>query len=190
MMSDVSDSASCAVMAHSVTIPFTPNGLGSALSQNKRIRVNSKNLRVSDARANLSCIAILTAFGLLSTVAIGSIIGVTHTGQGRLPWWHAAKLLASIVTWSQWLELLAWGVVTGALVAAGARRHGLTSLLALGALMAGALVPVGLIILANALVRIWPGTSGPMDEPVLTLLLLAYSLVVPWTFGRIIAFVL
>jgi len=80
--------------------------------------------------------------------------------------------------------------MTGALVAASTRRHRLRPFLAFGALIAGALVPVGLVILASALVRIWPGTTGPMDEPVLTLLLLAYSLVAPWTLGRIITFLL
>ena len=146
-------------------------------------------LRLPGARSSLAYIASLAALGLLSTIAIGSIIGLTRAGPRTLPWWHAAKLLASIVTWPQWLELLAWGVVTGALVSAGTCRHRFTPLLALSALIVGALVPVGLMILATALVRIWPGTTGPMDEPVLTLLLVAYSLVVPWTLGRIIAFV-
>jgi len=148
--------------------------------------VNSRTLR---ARSSPACIAALTGLGLLSTVAIGSIFGLTRTGERRLPWWHAAKLLVSIVTWPQWLELFAWGVVTGALLAAGTCRHPFTPLLALSALIAGALVPVGLVILATELVRIWPGTTGPMDQPVLTLLLIAYSLLVPWTLGRIITFV-
>jgi hypothetical protein len=109
-------------------------------------------------------------------------------GERRLPLWHAVKLLASMVTWPQWLELFLWALVTGALVAAGTWRHRFGLRLALCALVAGALVPVGLITLATALVRIWPGTTGPMDEPILTLILLAYSLVVPWTLGRIISF--
>jgi len=165
-----------------------PDWLRWPVVENKDGHVNSKSLRLPGVRLSLACIATLAAVGLLSTIAIGSIIGLTRTGQRRLPWWHAAKLLASIVTWPQWLELLAWGVVTGVLVAAGTCRHRFTPFLALGALIAGALVPVGLVILATALVRIWSGTTGPMDEPVLTLLLLAYSLVVPWTLGRIITF--
>jgi hypothetical protein len=91
-----------------------------------------------------------------------------------------------MMTWPQWLELFLWALVTGALVAAGTCRRQFGLRLALGALLAGAIVPVGLLTLATALVRIWPGTTGPMDEPVLTLILLAYSLVVPWTIGRII----
>jgi hypothetical protein len=159
------------------------------LVKNKDERVSSKKLRIVGARSSLACIATLAALGLLSTVAIGSIIGLTQTGQQKIQWWHAAKLLASIVTWPQWLEFLAWGVATGALVAAGMYRHRFGALLALGALIAGALVPVGLVFLATALVRIWPGTTGPMDQPVLTLLLLAYSLAVPWALGRVVTFV-
>jgi uncharacterized membrane protein YozB (DUF420 family) len=152
-------------------------------------RVISKNIRSAGPRSGLACIAILAALGLLATIAIGSVIGITQIGQHRPSLWHAAKLLASMVTWLQWLELFSWAVVTGVLVAAGTYRHRFGLLLALGAVLAGALVPVGLITLATALVRIWPGTTGPMDEPVLTLILLAYSLVVPWTLGRIITFV-
>jgi hypothetical protein len=163
-----------------------PNWLRWPLVAHKVAHVNSNSIRVSGARSCLTCIAILAALGLAATIATGSVIALTPTGRGRLAWWHVAKLLASMVTWPQWLELLAWAVLTGVLVAAGARRHRFRSLLALAALIAGALVPVGLVILAKALVRIWPGTTGPMDEPVLTLLLLAYSLVVPWTLGRII----
>jgi hypothetical protein len=90
-----------------------------------------------------------------------------------------------MVTWPQWLALLLWALVTGLLVAVGTWRHRFGPRLALGALIGGALVPVGLMILARAMIRIWPGTTGPMDEPVLTLLLLAYSVAAPWTLGRI-----
>jgi len=151
-----------------------------------------KNIGFAGARSSLACIAMLAALGVVSTTAVGSVVGITRTGQRRIPLWHAAKLLASIVTWPQWLEFFLWAVVTGALVATGtyrqAFRHRSGSLPALGALLAGALVPVGLVILATALVRIWPGTTGPFDAPALTSILLAYSLVVPWTFGRIITF--
>jgi hypothetical protein len=92
-----------------------------------------------------------------------------------------------MVTWPQWLGLLFWAVVTGVLVAAGAWCHRFGARLALGALFAGALVPVGLMILARYLIRTWPGTTGPLDEPALTLLLVAYSLIAPWVLGKIIA---
>jgi hypothetical protein len=139
---------------------------------------------VGGATATRASIATLGGIGLLSTVAIGTVMALTRAGQRGLPWWRAARLLASMVTWPQWLALLLWAVVTGVLVAVGTWRHRFGPRLALGALIAGALVPVGLMIVARAMIRIWPGTTGPMDEPVLTLLLLAYSAVAPWALGR------
>jgi hypothetical protein len=130
-------------------------------------------------------VALLAAVGLLLTTTIGLTTGVTLSWRAA-SWWHTANYLAATVSWPQWLGLITWAIVTGALISAGIRRRSIGLLLALAALLAGALVPVGLVVLAGALNHVWPGTTGPTDAPVLTFLLLAYALVIPWTLGRAI----
>jgi hypothetical protein len=66
------------------------------------------------------------------------------------------------------------------------RRRSLGPLLAVAAVVAGGLVPVGLVFLAGALNHVWPETKGPTDVPAFALILLLYSLVTPWVFGRAI----
>ncbi len=127
-------------------------------------------------------VAVPASVGFLIATTIGMTTGVVLKSSGS-SWWHTAHYLAALLTWSQWLGLGAWAVVTGALVSAGARRLSLGLLLAVVALFAGALVPVGLVLFAGALNHVWPGTTGPTDVPALTLLLLLYSLVFPWALG-------
>jgi hypothetical protein len=110
----------------------------------------------------------------------------------RLDWPRVSRGAGEIrggiprVSWPYWLGLITWAAVTGALVSAGIRRRSIGFPLALAALLTGALVPVGLVLLAGGLNHVWPGTTGPTDAPVMTGLLFAYALVIPWTLGRLI----
>jgi hypothetical protein len=128
-------------------------------------------------------VAVAAAVGLLMTATIGMTTGFTLGMRGSSSW-RAARYLAALMTWPQWLGLGAWAVLTGVLVSAGVRRSLVGTLLPVMAFFAGALVPVGLVFFAGALNHVWPGTTGPTDAPALTLLLLLYSLVVPWGLGR------
>jgi hypothetical protein len=145
-------------------------------------QVESRNPIFGGASFGYLLVAVPASVGFLMATTIGMTTGVILRSSGS--WWHTARYLATLVTWSQWLGLGAWAVITGALVSAGVRRSSLGILMALMALSAGALVPVGLAFFAGALNHVWPGTSGPTDVPVLTLLLLLYSMVVPWALGR------
>jgi hypothetical protein len=139
------------------------------------------------ARVARPCpVAAFAAAGLLVMTTIGLTLGVTLRWRGS-SWWQTAKFLASTVTWVQWLGLIVWASLTGALIAAGTSHRAPGLLIALSALIAGAVVPIGLLLFAGALNHVWPGTTGPLDRPLLTLLLLAYSLITPWSLGRAIA---
>jgi hypothetical protein len=146
-------------------------------------QAESRNPTSGGASPGYWTVAMPAAVGLLMTATIGMTTGF-NLGMRGSSWWRSAHYLAALVTWPQWLGLGAWAVLTGALVATGVRRSLVGTLLPVMALFAGALVPVGLVFLAGALNHVWPGTTGPTDAPALTLLLLLYSLVVPWGLGR------
>ncbi len=107
----------------------------------------------------LIAVAVFAAAGFLVMTTMGLILGVTLGWRGS-SWWQTAKLLASTVTWVQRLGLFVWASLTGILVAAGTRHRVLGLLLALSALTAGAVVPIGLVLLAGALNHVWPGTTA------------------------------
>ncbi len=50
------------------------------------------------------------------------------------------------------------------------------------ALVAGAVVALGLVFFGGAMSGLWPRTNGP--DPVLTFALLVYSVVAPWGLGK------
>lgn len=147
-------------------------------------QIESRNPILGGTSFGYLAVAVPASVGFLMASTIGMTTGVVLKSSGS--WWHTAHYLAALLTWSQWLGLGAWTVVTGALVSAGVRRSSLGLPLAVMALFAGALVPVGLVFAAGALNHVWPGTSGPTDVPALTLLLLLFSLVFPWALGRAI----
>jgi hypothetical protein len=136
-------------------------------------------------RGGYLAVAVLAAVGLVLTSTIGMTTGVTLGWIGT-SWWHNAKYLASLVSVWQWLGLIAWAALTGALVSTGVRRRSLALPLAIAAALAGGIVPVGLVFLAGALNHVWPDTKAPTDVPALTLILILYSLVTPWVLGRAI----
>jgi hypothetical protein len=133
---------------------------------------------------NTLAVAALAAAGLVLSTTMGISVGVTVRSRGDASWWHTARYLASIVSGPQWLGLIVWAAVTGALISVGLRRCSLGIWLGLAAMLAGAVVPVGLVFVAGGLNHVWPGTTGPTDVPALTLVLLVYSLVSPWLLGR------
>lgn len=147
-------------------------------------QVESRNPISGGASFGYLTVAVTASVGFLMASTIGMTTGVMLKSSGS--WWHTAQYLAALLPWSQWLGLGAWAVVAGALVSAGVRRSSFGLRLAVMALFAGALVPVGLVFVAGALNHVWPGTTGPGDVPALTLLLLLYSLVFPWALGRAI----
>jgi hypothetical protein len=128
----------------------------------------------------------LAAVGLLLTTWIGLVTGL-HSWNYPTAWWNTARYTASITTLPQWSALIAWAGLTGVLIALSARRHRLGLRLALATFIAGAFVPVCLVLLAGQLNKIWPGSTGPLDRPFLTLILVVSSLVIPWTLGRVIS---
>jgi hypothetical protein len=142
-----------------------------------------RNATSGGALPGYLAVTLAAAVGLLMTATIGMTTGFVLGMRGS-SWWRAAHYLAALVTWPQWLGLGAWAAITGALVSTGVRRSVVGTLLPVMAFFAGALVPVGLVFFAGALNHVWPGTNGPTDAPALTLLLLLYSLVVPWGLGR------
>jgi hypothetical protein len=98
--------------------------------------------------------------------------------------WQMLKFLASITTPLQWGEFAAWGTITGILIATGVSAASVHRSRAWAVLAAAALVPIGLVLLAHQLNRIWPNTARPTEVPIMALLLALYSLVIPWLLGR------
>src|SRR5271154_2222016 len=94
------------------------------------------NTTTREGRAPIA-LASFAAAGFLVVTTMGLSLGVT-LGWRASSWWQTAKFLASTVTGAQWLGLIVWASLTGILVAAGTRHRVLGLLLALSALIAGA----------------------------------------------------
>jgi hypothetical protein len=150
----------------------------------------------SPTRWSVAVVATLAALGQLLTWVVGT---VTSMSQGIHPaaWWQTARLVGSVVTAGPYVALIVWAAITGALVAAGTRgrawparwrnaRLPLAAFSGGAAFAAGALVPMGLTWLHGSLGRVWPDAEGLADAPLMTLLLFAYSLLIPWLLGRLI----
>jgi hypothetical protein len=141
-------------------------------------------------------VPLMAALGQLLTWAVGTVTGM-NWGMHPSAWWHTARFLLSLVSPAQCAAVIAWAAITGALVAAGTRgrawpvrwrsgRLPLAAFAGCAAFVAGTLVPMGFTLLAGSLGRVWPNTEGPFDAPVMTVLLMAYSLLIPWLLGRLI----
>jgi hypothetical protein len=117
-------------------------------------------------------------------------LGLAAATWLKLPhasWWRTVTYMALATTALQWMELIIWALLTGALFAIAPRVRSVRPVLAVCALIMGALIPIGLILVGGALNQIWPGTTGPTDKPQLTFILVAYSLLCPWLSGRALA---
>jgi hypothetical protein len=149
---------------------------------------SSAELRVPGF-AVIASLASLGAFLMLVAAAAGMEIsflaGRVDPGHLYLSWRREILFLVSQVTGPYLLTVVfVWAILTGILIAIGAgiRQQRLRPKLAMTALLGGAIVALGLAFFAEALSGLWPRTNGP--DLLLTLLLLAYSLVAPWSLGR------
>ena len=141
---------------------------------------------------SFSVIAGLASLGafLMLIVAAASmeiifLAGHVDPGHLYISWRREILFLVSKVTGPYLLTVVfAWTILTGMLIAIGAGigRQRLRPKLAWTALLAGATVALGLALFGQASSGLWPRANGP--DPVLTFLLLAYSLVAPWSLGR------
>jgi hypothetical protein len=139
-----------------------------------------------------SLIAGLAALGALLTLVVATagmmisfLAGHVDPGPLYLSWRHETLFLVSKVTGPYLLTAaFAWAILTGILIVIGAgiEKPRLSPMLAV---LAGAIVALGLVLVGQAFSGLWPRPNG--HDPVLTFLLLAYSLVAPWSLGRMTA---
>jgi hypothetical protein len=134
-------------------------------------------------RQNYFPFLFLSAIGSLATATLG-LATATWINLPHASWRRTVTHMALATTAQQWMELIVWALLTGALFAVAPRVRSVRPVLALCALIMGALIPIGLILVGGALNQIWPGTSGPTDKPQLTFILAAYSLLCPWLSAR------
>jgi hypothetical protein len=149
----------------------------------------------NDGMAGISTVAVrrnyfvflfLSAIGSLATATLG-LATATWLNLPHASWWRTLTNMALATTTRKWMELIIWALLTGALFAIAPRVKSVRPVLAVCALIMGALIPVGLILVGGALNQIWPGTTGPADKPQLTVILVAYSLLCPWLSGTVLA---
>lgn len=124
---------------------------------------------------------------VLSAAAAAIIFWTGHFDPGHLylSWRHEILFLVSKITGPYPLSVVfACVTLTGMLIAVGAGigSHRWRPMLAMSALLAGAIVALGLVLFGYALSGLWPRANGP--DVVLVAFLLAYSLVAPWKLGR------
>jgi hypothetical protein len=138
------------------------------------------------ARSSSITIAALGSVGVL-LMGIGGLLVAFRVQYQHFPNvspWHMLKFLASITTALQWVQLVGWAALTGLLIALGVSASSVPR--AAAALAAGALIPVGLVLWAHQLNRLWPDTTSPTQVPAMAGLLALYVLAVPWALGRLI----
>lgn len=146
------------------------------------------NSHPRSTRSATITIAVLGSLGVLLMSVAGLIVGLQFQSQ-RFQYvspWHSLTFIVSLTTSLQYAQILGWMAITGLLIAWGVNASTVTRVRAAAAIAAGALVPVGLVVFAHQLNRIWPDTTGPTEVPALTALLALYSLGVPWTLGRLL----
>jgi hypothetical protein len=139
-------------------------------------------------RSSLAAITLAGALGALLMSTAGVLIALQLQWQrfAGFSLWRMLKILLTITTPLQGLEFCCWAVITGILIALGSWAAPANRSRAFAALAAGALVPVGLVLLAHQLGKIWPDTNGPTDAPLMTLILACSALVLPWLLGRLV----
>jgi hypothetical protein len=163
-----------------------PGGFYRLLWQDGPDVANGRKLDAGRGLRDGAIVAAVVAFEGLLTWALLFVAGLDSLNRGDSQWWQVAKLLFHGMVWSQWTGGLGLGALTGLMFAAGVGRRRLTMPLLVASLAVGAVVPVGFLILAGMLDGVWPITSGPMDAPLLMMLLAAYAIGVPWGLGRVI----
>ena len=146
------------------------------------------NFTPPPARSSKIAMAALGSLGVLLMSVGGLLVGLQFQSQRlqNVSPWHMLTFLASITTRLQLAQILGWAAITGLLIALGVNDSTVSRARAAAALAAGALVPVGLVVLAHQLNRIWSNTTGPTQVPGMACLLALYSLGVPWALGRLI----
>jgi hypothetical protein len=137
-------------------------------------------------------VAVFAALGalLMLVVALACVQiifwpGHLDPGHAFLAWRHEILYLVSKVTGPHELTVLfAWAIFVGTIIAIGAgiREQRLRPMFLMTAPLVGAIVALGLVLFALALGGLLPRTNGL--DPVLSALLLAYTLVVPWALGK------
>jgi hypothetical protein len=120
----------------------------------------------------------------MATLGLATATWLALPGAG---WWRVVMMMAAATTPWQWMTLLLWAALTGAMFAIALKRTLNSKGRLLCAALIGALIPLGLLSVGGALNRIWPGTTGPADKPQLTAVLILYSVVVPWALGSALA---
>jgi hypothetical protein len=150
----------------------------------KPTALHAPSFGVIASLASLGAILML----VLSAAAAAIIFWTGHFDPGHLylSWRREILFLVSRVTGPHpVIALVAWAISTGILIAVGAGigSQRLRPTLAMTALLAGAIVALGLVLFGFALSGLWPRASGP--DVVLVAFLLAYSLVAPWKLGKI-----
>ena len=150
--------------------------------------VNAINSNPRSARSSKITIAVFGALGVVLMSVGGIVIAAQFQSQRFLntPPWQVLTFLAHVITGLQMLQFLSWAAITGLLIGLGLGALAVTRTLAVAALACGAIVPVGLVVVAHQLNRIWPDTTGPTQVPAMACLLRVYSLGVPWALGRLI----
>jgi hypothetical protein len=144
----------------------------------------SPSFRVIASLAALGALLMLVV--AISTAAIVFLAGYVDPGHLYFSWRRQTPFLVWKVTGPHLLTVaFAWAILTGMFFAIGAgiRHQRLRAVVGMTALLAGAMVALGLVLFAEALSGLWPRTSGP--DPILTFLLLGYSFVAPWGLGRV-----
>jgi hypothetical protein len=139
-------------------------------------------------RSSGTTLALAGALGALLMSTVGLLAALQFPSQRFQDFspWRMLKFLVTLITPLQAFEFSAWVVITGVLIAAGSRRVPINRSRALAAFAAGALVPIGLVLLGHSLSKFWPNTTGPTDAPLMALLLALYSLGMPWLLGHLI----
>jgi hypothetical protein len=134
----------------------------------------------------------LSALALLISVLVELVLAVSLM---VLPWGFSAFLeallhfftLAAETSAGQDLVVLLWAAISGVLFVVRVGRHASMKRARIVALIAGAISPWAMRGLGRIEGHLWPAlreTRGPLDRPLMTLLLLVCALVTPWLASR------
>ena len=128
-------------------------------------------------------LAALLTLALLFTAFVGVIAAL---GGGHIAWAFSSRFfpVLAMIHWDQWLSVALWAVLTGGLFALSVGPTSATARTRALATLSGVILPVGLVLWAKFLSRYWPDTTGPLDQPWLTIALAVYSALAPWLLGR------
>jgi hypothetical protein len=135
--------------------------------------------RFALARGVALALLVMILLGLAWAGTAGHIRNFSAVAFGRL-------LLAT--TLPQLVFFASWAALTGALFALGFGSGAVLRRTRCFAVLSGVIVPVGMVLLGGVIGRLWPEfreTTGPFDQPLLTLPLIIYGVTAPWLLGRL-----